>query len=274
MSNENEFKPMNVLLSREELLLVLDLLKTKAIWGLDNDPLGVLDEAQRQWAVIWASRALRARQLAQLNEAGELMVHDALLTAVGTCAYADKAISITHWQAGEEIPSRYFGHIRGKDIVAHTRPEDVLYLFTLLLSKEELLAQIFDFCEYKDVPTAAFEMSVANKHFAQARELADNGKEEQAVKLLVDNGAERETAVAFVYTLTNSTRVSILQTLKQGESDTLQKNNFTIIQNDVYIWLIVSVQETGGDALLIKFVTKSDIENTLFDWVHFSLGVT
>jgi len=263
MRDENEFEPMNVLISREELLLVLDLLKAETIWGLDNDPLGKLDEAQRQWAVIWASRALRARQLAQLNEAGELMVHDALLTAVGTCAYADIVVSVFHWQAGEEIPLRYFGHIRGEDVVAHTRPEDVLHLFTLLPSKEELLSQILDFCEYKDVPPADFEMRVANQNFVQVRELADARKEEQAVKLLVDNGAEGETAVAFISTLTNSPRISILQTLKQDGSNTLQKSNFTIIQNDVYIWFVVPIQEKETDTLLIKFIGKRDIENIL-----------
>lgn len=263
MRDENEFEPINVLISREELLLVLDLLKTEAIWGLDNDPLGKLDEAQRQWAVIWASRALRARQLAQLNEAGELMVHDGLLTAVGTCAYADKAISVLHWQAGTEVPSRYFGHIRGEDIVAHTRPDDVLHLFTLLPSKEELLSQILDFCEYTDVPPADFEMRVATENFVQVRELADDRKKEEAVKLLVDNGVKRETAIAFISTLTNSPRISILQTLKQDGSNTLQKNNFTIIQNDVYIWFIVPIKEKEGDTLLIKFIEKRDIENIL-----------
>ena len=91
MNDKNEFEPVDLLLSREELLLLLDLLQANTIPGLEVDPFGELNDAQRQLAIVWAGRALRARELAQLNEAGELMVHDDLLTAVGTCAYADKA---------------------------------------------------------------------------------------------------------------------------------------------------------------------------------------
>lgn len=265
MDNEDELELINILISREELLLVLDLLQVDAISGLDTDPLGALDEKQRQLAVIWASRALRARQLAQLNGDGDLMVHDALLTAVGTCAYADKALSIFHWKAGEEIPSRYFSHIRGEDIVAHTRPADVLHLFTLLPSKEMLLSQLLDFCEYADVPPAAFEMQMTNAEFVQVRELVDGNEGEQAIKLLVDNGAEGETATAFVSTLAASPRVSILQALKQGEGDTVRKNDFTIIQNDSYSWFIEPVREAEENRLLISSSSKRAIENVLID---------
>jgi len=263
MSDKQEFEPINVLLSREELLLVLDLLRADEISGLDADPLGALDDEQRQLAVIWASRALRARQLAQLNEAGELMVHDALLTAVGTCAYAEKAISAFHWRAGEETPSRYFGHIRGEDVVAHTRPEDVLHLFTLLPSPEELLSQLLDFCAYEDTPSAAFEMRVTNEIFVQARGLAGEGKADQARQLLIDNGAGRETAVAFIATLTQSPRVSILQTLERDGDNAVQKSDFTIIQNGTYSWFIMPVQEAGEDMLLVNALGRSEIENIL-----------
>ena len=267
MNDKNEFEPVDLLLSREELLLLLDLLQANTIPGLEVDPFGELNDAQRQLAIVWAGRALRARELAQLNEAGELMVHDDLLTAVGTCAYADKAIFAFHWHAGAKIAAPYFGHMRGDDVVVHIRPEDVLHQFTILPSKEELLTQLLDFCNYEntlDISEQSFEMRVTNKSFVQAREAVDNDDEERAVRLLVKNGAERETAVSFISTLTNTPSISILQTLKKDESDAMRKNDFTIIQNDEYTWFIVPVKEYG---LHFKRIYKNELENILIGWL-------
>ncbi len=266
MSDEKGFEPINVQLSREELLLVLDLLQVTSIPGLDTDPFGELDEAQRQLALIWAGRALRARGLAQVNDEGELTVHSALLTAVGVCAYSNNALFAFHWPSNGETPVRYFGHMRGDDIAVHTRPEDVLHLFALLPSKEELLSQVFAFCECEDVPGAhTFEMTVSNDDFVQARELANNGEAEQAVELLTGSGGEGETAVAFIATLANSPRISILQTLKQDGDDAVQKSDFTVVQNDEYAWFIASAQTEGDAALLIKSTTRSEVEDVLTD---------
>jgi len=256
-------EPMNLLLSREELLLTLDLLQAASVPGLDADPLGELDEAQRQLALIWAGRALRARGLAQVDGEGELTLHRALLTAVGVCAYSNNAIFVFHWTADGETPSRYFGHMRGEDIAAHTRPEDVLHLFTLLPSKENLLAQVMAFCEYEDAPGEhAYEMMVPTDDFVRARELANNGEADQAVDLLTGDGAGG-TAAAFIATLTHSPRISILQTLKQDGDTAVQKSDFTIVQNDEAAWLIAPARAEDDAVLLVKATGSGEVEGLL-----------
>ena len=263
MSDENGFEPINVLLSREELIFVLDLLQADSIPGLDADPLGDLTVQQRAMAMVWAGRALRARELGQLNEAGELILHQALLTAVGVCAYSSQAVFIFHWPEAGADPSRFFGHIRGADIASHTRPVDVLHQFTLLPSREQLLAQVLDFCGYEDGSESAdLTMTVNNAVFVRARELASDGQTQAAVDLLTTDAAPVETAVAFADTLADSPRVSILQTLKQDGEDTVQKSDFTIVQNDKYAWFIASAQDDEA-ALLVKTTNKNELETLL-----------
>jgi hypothetical protein len=262
MSDENGREPINVVLSREELIFVLNLLQANSIPGLDGDPLGDLSAEQQALASIWAGRALRARGLAQLNEAGELVVHHALLTAVGVCAYASQAIFIFHWPEIGTEPRRYFGHIRGEDIASHTRPADVLHQFSLLPSREQLLAQVFDFCSYEDgSETADLTMTVSNDDFVRARELVNEGQTQAAVGLLTNGNAPAEAAAAFVATLANVPHVSILQTLKQ-EEDTVQKSDFTLVQNSEYSWFIALAQ-ADETALLVKTTTKNEVEALL-----------
>ncbi len=263
MSEDNGFEPINMLLSREELIFVLDMLQAESIPGLDADPLGDLDVQQRAMAMVWAGRALRARELGQLNDAGEMVLHRALLTAVGVCAYSNDAIFIFHWPEAGAEPSRYFGHIRGEDIASHTRPADILHQFTLLPDREHLRAQVFDFCGYEDgTETVELTMTVGNADFVRARELSSEGQTEAASDLLIGNGAPMETAVAFASTLADSPRVSIMQTLKQEGEDAVQKSDFTLVQNGDYTWFVAPAQE-DETALLVKTTNKEEVSTLL-----------
>jgi hypothetical protein len=267
MSDEIGFEPINVLLSREELIFILDLLQVDSIPGLDADPLGDLTAQQRAMSMVWAGRALRARGLGQLNEAGEMVLHRALLTAVGVCAYSSQAIFIFHWPEAGAEPSRYFGHIRGDDIASHTRPADILHQFSLLPSPAHLLAQVFDFCSYEDgYESAELAMTVSNADFVRARELTSEGQIEAATKLLSSDTIPTETASAFTATLADSPRVSIFQTLKQTGEDTVQKSDFTLVQNGEYTWFVAAAQE-DDTMLLVKTTNKSEVAALLTELV-------
>jgi hypothetical protein len=271
MSDENKSEPLNILLSREELSLVLSLLQANTIPGIDTDPLGEMTEEQQVLASIFAGRALRARELARVKEDGELAIHAALLTAVGVCAYAQNTIFAYHWTDNGETFRRYFGHVRGDDIVAHTRPEDVLHLFTLIPSKEQLVESVLAFCEYEDsAEPQALEMIVPSDGFAQARELADAGDAQAAVETLTGETAATEIVQAFVDTLVKAPRVSVLQTLKQEDDETVRKRDFTIVQNGHHSWFIIPVadeDEAENQSLLIKSTTRDEVQSLLTEWV-------
>ncbi|MCB9420413.1 MAG: hypothetical protein H6667_11455 [Ardenticatenaceae bacterium] len=263
MSDDNGLEPIGVLLSREELIFVLDLLQASSLPGLDADPLGDLTPQQRAMSMVWAGRALRARGLGQLNEDGEMALHHALLTAVGVCAYSNDAIFIYHWPEAGADPSRYFGHLRGEDMASHTRPADVLHQFSLLPSRDHLLEQVFDFCGYEDGSQSAdLTMTVNNADFVRARELAGDGQTQAAVEALTQNDVPAETAVAFAATLADSPRVSIFQTLKQDGADSVQKSDFTLVQNSDHTWFIAPARDDEA-ALLVKTTNKNEVETIL-----------
>ena len=67
MANENSSQLVNILLSRDELLLVLTLLEAQYIPGLDIDPLGERSAEQQDLAFVVAARGLRARDLARVR---------------------------------------------------------------------------------------------------------------------------------------------------------------------------------------------------------------
>jgi hypothetical protein len=260
MDNENRMEPINLLLSREELLFALNLLEAQFIPGLDPDPLGELTAEQRPLALTVAGRALRARELAQVQENGEWLLHNDLLTAIGGCAYAQSLISVYHWSPTADTPARYFGHIRGNNIVAHTRPEDVLHRFTLLPSREQLASQVLAFCGYDNgAASPTLELSLPAAALGQVRELAVAGERAKAEETLAEHSVAPDTAKAFVDILAASPKISILQTLKQQEEGAVQKQDLTLLQNDHQAWLIIAFPET----MQVKTVTKSELEALL-----------
>ncbi|MCB0257078.1 MAG: hypothetical protein KDI55_25440 [Anaerolineae bacterium] len=249
MTNGDNGQPLNILLSRDELLLVLSELDSDYIPGLDADPLGELSADQQSLASTVAGRGLMARELAGLTEEGDLLLHTALLTTVGVCAYSQNAIFAYRWPAGSDTPTRYFGHIRGDVSVAHTRPQDVLHLFSMQPSRAALIDAIVAFSTQGVGPdkTGDYgELIVSGVDFGRARELAAAGDADQAAVVL--GGAALPAAVALADVLAASPDVTILQTLKQLKSSEVQKRDFTVIagQNGKGTWLVTANDDPDG----------------------------
>ena len=262
-------EPINILVSRDELLFVLKALEAEYIPGLDPEQLGQLTPAQQTVASVVAGRALRARALAQGSDAGELQIHTALLTMVGICAYPQNVVFVYHWPANAEIPRRYFGYLRGDDIVAHTRPEDVLHLLSLLPDKSYLIDQILTVCQWDEAPESpGLEFNLPNPIFVTARELVEEGDLAQARQVLVNSGTPVSAAAALVQTLSHTPRVSIVQTVKQVENGAISRRDITLLQNGQHAWLAVAPEAGAIDApLRVKTTTRAEVQELLTGWL-------
>lgn len=258
-------EPVNLLLSRDELLLALRSLAVEAVPGIDSDPLGNLTPEGLEIAATVAGRSLRARDLARLREDGQLALHNLILTAVGICAYATQTAFVYHWPEDGDVPQRYFGHIRGEDFVCHLRPADVLHLFTLLPGKGAMVEQILQFCLYEEREVAGGELTLAATDFGRVRQWAREGEGETAVSHLAGQGADRETAVAFVNTLAHSPHISIWQLLRQQTDQSVAQYDCTLVQNKRHGWLVAPADEAG--VLRVQTAVKANLVNLLTDWL-------
>lgn len=263
-------EPITVTLSRDELLLTLRLLEAETILGLDDDPYGPMDEDQRALAHVVAGRGLRARGLAQLNEEGELALHEGVLTAVGTCAYAQKSLILSHWSPEVETPRRYFAHVREEQAVVHTKPGDVLHQLVLLPDREELPGRVMAFCECDEMAAnGRYEFVIPAQAFAQARQQADAGEEEKAAASLAERDILIEAAQALAKTLASidSMKATIFQLWRRADEG-VEKREFTILRNAAYSWLLTSSEDGEPDideerVLLVKTTTPEEVESLL-----------
>jgi len=263
--NGKTVEPVNILVSREELLFVLKALGADFIPGLEAAALAELPAEQQTLALAVAERALRARDLVRGLAGRDAEIHTALLTMVGVCAYAHHVVFAYHWPANASAPRQYFGHIRGDDIVAHTRPNDGLHLFSLLPDKSYLSDQILAFCQWADAPaTAAVELAVSSATFATARELAGAGQLEPARQTLTGSGVAAAAASALVDTLASLARISILQTVKQPGGGGIQKHDITLLQDGQRAWLVIAPEDGAAETRLrIKTANRAEVRELL-----------
>ena len=268
MANGNSSQPVNILLSRDELLLVLSLLEAQYIPGLDVDPLGERSAEQQDLAFVVAARGLRARDLARVRadaQSGQLVVHVGLLAAVSACAYSSNAAFVYHWPSRAEIPARVFSHVRDGSFVVHTPVEDVLHRFTMLSSKEHLVDQVLAACHPLDgTPSASGEIQVPGSDFAQLRQLAEDGNLNEAKSLLTSDPESTGLVTALLETLSSQPQISIVQTLRQIDADTVLKRDFTLVQAGSTLWLVAP---TAADEtiLIVKPATQEDVRGLLLE---------
>lgn len=266
MNGENQESPVRFVLSREELIFVLNKLQVSIVPGLDADPVGELTPEQQAWSMVTAQRALQARELVQIRSDGVVAVHNSVLTAVGICAYAERTVFVYHWPVNEDLPVRTFCHRRGDQAVFHRRPSDVLHEFTLMSASEDLADQILHACTYKDVRADGdYTFKLPNDAFVEARTRAAGNEVSSAQSVLIGVGVEEQAAQSFAETLAGTARVSILQMVKQ-EGGEVKKADLTLLQDGSYPWLLQPVEE-DPTALTIKTLPRQAIVDLLNDWL-------
>ena len=176
-----------------------------------------------------------------MRENGELAVHAALLAAVSACAYSQNAVFVYHWPAKSETPTRYFGHLRDGAFVAHTRPEDVLHLFTVLPSKDRLIEQVLAVCQYQDVPAAK---TASGTNFGPGlRSGARASREGRSGAGYQHPGCRTGSSRRHRAPDRDPGRraaLSIVQTLKQLGDGSVLKRDFTLVQNEQQAWLVIA----------------------------------
>lgn len=259
MATNEQTTNVEILLSREELIFVLDLLQTRFLPGLDESPEGELTGEQRALVLRVAGRALQARELLRLRSNGESVLHNSVLRAVGVCAYAQSTIFAYHWAANTRTPVRTFFHIRGNDGVIHTRPDPSLHRFTLIPGAQ-VPALIAATCHIEPkAQQSDMEILVSNDAFLAARQQMGNGDMQAAQKSLEMGGAGREAAALFASSLSRSSAVSILQIVNQSGSS-VQKRDITVVQNGVRGWIVEPKDGEDEGRLRVRALQMANFE--------------
>jgi hypothetical protein len=270
MNGNHQEATRRIILSREELLFVLQQLAVTTIPGLDKDPLGELTPEGHELARTLAARALRARGLVRSSAAGSepLQIHQTLLRMVGACAYAQQAIFLYHRDPHGNPPLRYFGHILGEDVVAHTHPETALHQFALLPSRAALFTEILTICACPEVVTEVHEFTLPFAVFEQVQQAVGDEQWETAQHLLAHAHLTRASISAFLSLFAADYRLSVLQIVKQQMDNNVAQRELLLFQTGSVIWLAFAAKlPSGQNEMLVKTTNRAELHQLWSEWL-------
>lgn len=266
MDEQKNNTAQRIVLSREELLFVLQQLNATTLPGLDRDPLGELTPEGQQIALTVAERALQARGLVRRGQTNPATVHihEKLLTAVGVCLYAQQAIFLYHRQAGQQRPTRYFGHLRENEVVAHTHPVTALHQFALLPSRDALFAELSAICACPVASPLQGEFALPFAVFEQIQQVSNGA----ATRLLTDANVEPSTADAFLTLLATDYRLSVLQIVNQRPDGNIAQQEMVLFHNDQVAWLAFAVKQPSGQTeMQMRTMNRNELAQLWSAWL-------
>jgi hypothetical protein len=210
-----------------------------------------------------ARRALEARGLVQEGDRGQMLVHRALLTAVGVCAFPQQTTLVEHWAAGAEADAtRFFAHSRGDDSVVHSIDSGG-HTFVLLSSQQELVDHVAAACKWNGARAASsMELTVGRQDFTRACDASATGATADALQVLTGATGNAGASYALAHTLASNPRISIVQTFRpgpDGPDGADQEQSFTVIEGDGQVWLIAPVTEAADAPLQARTVSGAEI---------------
>jgi hypothetical protein len=259
MEVTNNHAVLSMLLTYEELSLTLRLVNAATLPGLRAPQSVPLTDEQFAQGLVYAERSLRARELARITPDGNFVVHAALLSAVGVCAYADQALIVQHMQPDGTVVELY-GSRKDDAVVAYTLPEPGLYQLSVLENSAILANQVLQACDCMNLKTAnSSSITVADDILKQARELAEQGLVSEAAALL--RGGNDQTSVETVVdALAAPHSVSIWIVLERQADDTVARHELTVLRTADSAWLMT--QEDAGLRTL-RQTTSEELHNVL-----------
>lgn len=235
-----------VLLSRNELLVILKLLAVADLPGLGPDPLGELSAEQQAYGMTVAERSLRAREMALVDQQGALLVQREVLELIGSCALAQGTLVVTDVRPSENRANQWFGHRLDTTFVAHFLPDSALHQFNQVADRAALAALIGDFASWPDCPAAPLAaLELTGAVLAAAREQAgQDGR--TAARLLVEAGADAASAEAVAAILSSAHGVTVVQAIHRRDADTAAVTSVTVLYNKTGVWVMTEMEASAS----------------------------
>lgn len=220
-----------MLLSKEELHVILVYIKAKKLIGLS-------DERYSNSTLEIAEKGLIARGYLRSAPDGTLKLISPLIASVGTCAFPETSILINR-DTSMGTNQGFFFHAYRLMLVLHTMPITDIHQFTAVENKKMVLSAITSFLQYEKEKAEKYVPGIISlQDLLEIRDQTHEKDVSGTFELLVKKGVHKKTAQAFANALSKPlTNTNIAYVANSGEVT----DGFTILEGQDSLWLIQSM---------------------------------
>ena len=186
-------------ITRDELLALLQIMGATTINGLSDDPLAGLSERERAERLNSGLQTLLNRNLAEAQDANQLVLDDALVALVGSCVIPDATLLLTALQPDGANEPHYF-NATPQILVEHELPRAGIHTFSYLADGVALQARVQSLLAGLQPisATATFSSTLSDEQLAAVLQAARANQPTQAVNALMAQKWPAAEARAFV----------------------------------------------------------------------------
>jgi len=256
-------------LSRAELKAILTLVEIDAFPDLEEkDPaLGQLTPEQEAYELICGERALRARGLAYINEAGELRIHNDLLEAIGVCAFAPAMLVVTSISPDGAASRRFTIFHLDDHYVSQMITEPALHLFTKYVNRQAVIDELMRLFP-KSTEGDQASLQLPETSLNEARQAAEKGDIALAKRLLVQANAPEAAVDAFLAFLQHPHATVFFHAIQRVDSDSISIQTATSLASERCLWAVIEqdgsdVEERCFDVRRVDMEAYSHVLDTL-----------
>lgn len=251
-----------LVLSRAEMLVLLDAVRAQTILGLDV-PLIPASPAAHRALVEQGHATLQARGLIQVNPNGGLALDAVLVTVASIITNPEIAIIVVRHDP-ERGDQGFWFYAAGGLIVEHTLPDAQTHRIATIPDQAHLLARINQILPLVNMrPPAVATLDEAL--FGQAKVFAENSQTQPAIAALAPAfGAEAATAL--VQAIQHPVFSGSLAVLRTRDQQVVEARSLAVLQNAITAWLIT--QATPGETpLRIAIADQKTLHQQVERWL-------
>lgn len=252
-----------IILSLEELLVLLDAVGADELIGVDSDAL--LPDTREEHAKMVRAGIEQLKERGLLNVVDEVHVINSELLMVGQIfAHPQLALLIRKDvpDLGEQL---FLYYQREQYIIEHTRPEPEQFRFATIPNTLALLNRIEFVLPVQDQPPAAdYRFSIEQEFYLGSQWLAQRGQVEEAATVLQEQGFSAEAAQDLAGALESHDFAGAIAMLQIHNGATTDAREMAVIQADGSAW-IMSHQSPGGEQVVLQTADLEQFRVQLFE---------
>jgi hypothetical protein len=254
-----------LLVSTEELLLILTLLQSGTLPGMSSSLYENLAPEQLSMCLDVAGRSLRSRSIAQIEPDGQFRVRRDILEVVGACAYPEGTLVITIAESPGGNRATFFAHRREEHFVLQTSPEPELYRFQAYATRGETIEAISQVCELPKITANISEpVFTTQQTIGLVRNAVEAGKIDDArVAFAASSRGLPQLLEAFVDLLAKPHRIAVMQSISYLTSDSAAIQVATLVYDSEQVWLAVEGQPEAGDKVGPYVLQRTNLDSVI-----------
>ena len=250
--------PLSIMLSQEELAVVVHYLEADTLLGLEPELFAGLSANQVTLVLGVAERALVARGFLKPGADNRFQVEPAVFAVVGACVFPETSLIVTQIRPGTLAETCFF-HISRRMIVMHTIPMTAIHQFIAVEEKEAIARAVLSILDL-DV---SFEQplgepaQVGQAILVHARDVAQAEGPGAAFHVLSQTNMNEEVARELAATLAQPVANTTLAYIEHKEEGELS-DGFTVLQGQGALWLLTPVEDSATESILVLPVSAEE----------------